>query len=63
MSVLDNRTTHTYRKDVGLVVNKGDGKTIYVLPGQLVNCYRYMNGGWSYVGEFILPSSDTTITL
>lgn len=63
MSVLDNRTTHKYNKDLGLLVNKGDGKTIYVLPGQLVSCYRYMNGGWSYVGEFILPSSDTTVTL
>lgn len=63
MSVLDNRTTHNYSKDVGLVVNKRDGKTIYVLPGQWVSCYRYINGGWSYVGEFILPSSDTTVTL
>lgn len=63
MPVLDNRTTHNYSKDVGLVVNKRDGKTIYVLPGQWVSCYRYMNGGWSYVGEFILPSSDTTVTL
>lgn len=63
MSVLDNRTTHSYSKDVGLVVNKRDGKAIYVLPGQLVMCYRYKNGGWSCVGEFILPSSDTTITL
>lgn len=63
MLVLDNRTTHNYSKDVGLIVNKRDGKTTYVLPGQWVSCYRYMNGGWSYVGKFILPSSDTTITL
>lgn len=63
MSVLDNRTTHNYSKDVGLVVNKRNGKTIYVLPGQWVSCYGFMNGGWYYVGEFILPSSDTTITL
>ncbi len=59
---VDNRTTHYYSKNVGLLVNKRDGKTIYVLPGQLVICYRYKNG-WSYVGEFILPSSDKTITL
>lgn len=63
MSVLDNRTTHNYSKDVGLVVNKGDGKTTYVLPGQSVICYRHRGEEWSYVGEFILPSSDTTITL
>lgn len=63
MSVSGNRTTHNYRKDEGLVVNKSDGKTVYVLPGQRVNCYRNINGEWSFVGEFILPSSDTTVTL
>lgn len=63
MNVLDNRTTHTYSKDLGLVVNTSDGNTTYVFPGQEVICYRNMNGMWSYVGEFILPSSDTTITL
>lgn len=63
MSVLDNRTTHNYNKDVGLVVNKRDGKTVYVLPGSWISCYRFINGGWSYVGEFILPSADTIVTL
>lgn len=64
MSVVDNQTTHTYNKNVGLVVNKGDGTTIYVvLPGQEISCYRYINGGWSYAGKFILPLSDTTINL
>lgn len=63
MDVLDNRTTHTYSKDLGIVVNTGAGKIIYVLPGQWVSCYRYMNGKWFHVGEFILPSSDATITL
>lgn len=63
MSVLNNQTTHTYSKDVGLIVNKGDGKTTYALPGQLVSCYRYNNGRWSYIIDFILPSSNTTITL
>lgn len=63
MSVLDNRTTHNYSKDVGLRVNNRDGEAIYVLPGQRVSCYRFINGGWSYVGGFVLPSSDTSITL
>lgn len=63
ISILNDRSTHSYSKDVGLVVNKSDGKTIYVLPGQWVSCYRYMAGEWSSVGEFRLPSSDTTITL
>lgn len=63
MNVLDNRTTHTYSNDLGIVVNTSDGKTTYVFPGQEVICYRSMNGQWSYVDSFILPSSDTTITL
>lgn len=62
MSVLDNQTTHNYNKDVGLAVNKRDGKIVYVLPGQWISCYRFING-WSYVGEFILPSADTIVTL
>lgn len=63
MVVGDNRTTHSYSKDVGLIVNTGEGKTVYVLPGQWIECYRYINEKWSPVGRFILPSSDTTITL
>lgn len=63
VSVLDNQTTHNYNNYGGLAVNKRDGKTVYVLPGQLISCYRFINGGWSYVGEFILPSADTIITL
>lgn len=65
MHVSDNRTTHTYSNDLGLVVNTRDGKPTYVFPGQEVSCYRSMNmnGMWSFVGRFILPSSDTTITL
>lgn len=63
ISVLNNRTTHSYRKDVGLRVNQRDGKTTYILPGQLVSCYRYVNEEWSFIKGFILPSSDTTVTL
>lgn len=63
MAVLDNRTIHNYSKDVGLIVNKRDGETVYVLPGQGISCYGFDNGEWSYVGGFVLPSSDTSITL
>lgn len=63
ISILDNRSTHKYNKDVGLVVNKRDGKTVYVLPGQRISCYRFISHDWSYVGAFVLPSSDTTVTL
>lgn len=64
MSVSNNRTTHTYSKDVGLIVNTREGgKATYVLPGQLVSCYTYNNREWSYIRKFTLPSFDTTITL
>jgi hypothetical protein len=63
MLVSNNRTTHNYNNDVGLAVNKRDGKTVYVLPGQWISCYRFINGGWSYVGKFMLPGADTIVTL
>lgn len=63
MDILDDRTTHIYTKDGGLDVNKSDGKIICVLPGQWISCYEHMSVEWSYIGGFILPSSDTTITL
>ena len=63
ISIANNQTSHHYDKDEGLAVNTGDGKTVYVLPGQSVTCYGNVNGEWSYIGAFTLPSSDTTITL
>lgn len=63
MSIWNNRTTHIYNSDVGLAVNDRDGKTVYVLPGEWVSCYKPMNREWFLIGGFILPSSDTTITL
>lgn len=66
MLISNHQTTHRYNEDVGLAVNTSTGGEVtHVLPGQPVSCYgRDMNGGrWSYITTFILPSSDTTITL
>lgn len=68
MLVLNDQTIHNYTEDVGLVVNMRDGKTVYALPGQRISCYYYYRAidkirGWTYAGEFMLPSKDTIITL
>ena len=64
MSILDDTTTHVYKGDVGIRVNKNAaGQTVQALPGQSINCYRWKNGGWDYAGYFVLPESDVTITL
>lgn len=63
MSVLDDRTVINYTKSVGIRVNLSNGGTDYALPGELVWPFRWINGGWSAVNPFVLPSSDTSITL
>lgn len=63
MSILDDKSTHVYKGDVGISVNKSDGQTVQARPGQSINCYRWINGSWNYAGHFVLPESDVTITL
>lgn len=63
MSVLDDRTVINYTKSVGIRVNLSNGGTDYALPGEWVWPFRWINGGWSAVNQFVLPSSDTSITL
>lgn len=63
MIILDDKSTHVYKKSVGIRVNKNDGQTVQALPGQSINCFRWINGGWAYAGYFVLPESDVTITL
>lgn len=64
MSVLDDRrTVINYTKSVGIRVNLSNGGTDYALPGEWVWPFRWINGGWSAVNRFVLPSSDTSITL
>lgn len=63
MSVLDDRTVMNYTKSTGIVVNLSNGKTEYALPGEWIWPFRWIGGGWSPVNQFILPSTDTSITL
>lgn len=62
--ILDNKTTHTYKKSVGIRVNMSvAGELVDALPGDRVACYKYESGKWYRVGVFTLPSSDAIITL
>ena len=63
MIVLDDRTVINYTKSTGIRVNLSNGGTEYALPGEWIWPFRWINGGWSPVNRFILPSSDTSITL
>lgn len=63
MSVLDDRTVMNYTKSTGIIVNLSNGRTEYALPGEWIWPFRWINGGWSPVNQFILPSSSTSITL
>lgn len=62
-SVLDDRSVINYTKSVGIRVNLSDGGTEYALPGEWVWPFRWIKDGWSAVNQFVLPSSDTSITL
>lgn len=63
MTVLDDRSVINYTKSVGIRVNLSDGGVDYALPGEWVWPFRWINGGWSAVNSFVLPSSHTSITL
>lgn len=63
MTVPDDRSVINYTKSVGIRVNLSDGRTDYALPGEWVWPFRWINGDWSAVNRFVLPSSDTSITL
>lgn len=63
MSVLDDRTVMKYKKSTGIRVNLSNGDIEYALPGEWIWPFRWINGGWSPVNQFVLPSSDASITL
>lgn len=63
MIVLDDRSVINYTKSVGIRVNLSDGGIDYALPGEWVWPFMWINGGWFAVNQFVLPSSDTSITL
>lgn len=62
-SILDDKTTHTYKKSEGILVNLRNGNTEMVLPGETICAYRYVNQAWKLVSPFILPETNSTITL
>lgn len=62
-SILDDKSTHTYKKSEGILVNLRNGNTERALPGETINAYRYVNQAWQLVGPFTLPETNSTITL
>ena len=62
-SILDNKSTHTYKKSEGISVNLHNGNTEMVLPGETIGAYRYVNQAWQLVRSFTLPETNSTITL
>lgn len=63
ISILNNKSTHTYKKSQGIIVNLRNGNTERALPGETIRAYRHSNQSWQLVGAFTLPSADSTITL
>lgn len=62
-SILDDKSTHTYRKSEGIRVNLRNGNTEMALPGETIGAYRFVNQSWQLVRNFTLPSTNSTITL
>lgn len=62
-SILDDKSTHTYKKSQGISVNLRNGNTEMALPGDTIGAYRFINSSWQLVRSFTLPSTDLTITL
>lgn len=63
ISILDDKSTHTYKKSRGIAVNLRNGNIEMALPGEIISAYRYVNQSWQLVGNFVLPKTDSTITL
>lgn len=61
--VLDNTSVHKYEKSEGIIVNLQDGNTEIAYPGDRILAYRYTDQAWQLVYDFILPSSDQSISL
>lgn len=62
-SVLDDTSTHRYKKSQGIVVNLQNGNTEMAYPGDSISAYRFTDQAWQLVSTFTLPSSDKSITL
>lgn len=63
ISVLDDTSVHRYKKSQGIRVNLRNGNTEMVYPGDRILAYTFTNQAWQLRANFILPSSDQSITL
>lgn len=63
MSVIDDTTKLNYKRDTGIPTNLSNGDIKYALPGDRVYPYKFENGKWYSITSFVLPSSNTIISL
>lgn len=64
LSLLDSTSVHRYKKSKGIAVNLRNGNTEIAYPGDSISAYRLnADQNWQLVANFILPSSDQSITL
>lgn len=64
--ILDDKSTHTYKKSQGITVNLRNGNREMALPGDTIDVYRFVNASnvsWQLMRSFTLPWTDSTITL
>lgn len=61
--ILDDTSVHKYKKSEGVIVNLRNGNTEIAYPGDRISAYIFTNRTWQLRSTFLLPSSDTIITL
>lgn len=56
-------SVHKYKKSEGIRVNLRDGNSKMAYPGDYISAYMFTtNQAWEFMGTFMLPSSDQSIT-
>lgn len=61
--ILDGTSVHKYKKSQGIRINLQDGSTTIAYPGDGIMAWVFINQAWKALFDFILPSSDQSITL
>ena len=61
--LVDDISVHKYKKSQGIRVNLQDGNTEMAYPGDYISAYKFTNQAWQLIADFMLPSSDQSITL
>lgn len=62
-AIFDGTSVHKYKASEGIRVNLRNGNTEMAYPGDNISAYRFINQAWELRSNFILPSSDQSITL